>query len=99
MPPLKLWTVVGLVDDEDSTLYVSAVFSGKQEAKDKTLVTTFEGYGDLSRFVGYFDAEDAEMAEEIAVDVVSHYADYDAVQWAAQRPPRPYIEDVKTDKV
>jgi hypothetical protein len=99
MPPLKIWTVVGLVDEEECRLYVAAVFPGKREAQDTTLVTTVEGYGDLSRFVGYFDAEDGNMAEEIATDVVSHYADYDAELWSAQRPPRPYIEDVKTDKV
>lgn len=99
MPPLKTWTVAGLLDEEAGTLYVSAVFPGRLEPKGTTLVTTVTGYGDLTRYVGYVDAEGPGMAEDIARDIASHFADDDAELWSAQRPPSPYIEDVNTDLV
>ena len=101
---MRVWTVTGLVDEESGDLYVSGVFPGRHASADKELTTRMEGYGELSRFVGYFDADDADMAAAIAVDVVKHYADDDAAQWAPPDDSRltgrnadRRIEDVKTD--
>ena len=103
---MRIYTVTGLVDEESGDLYVSGVFPGRHESADKELTTRMEGYGELSRFTGYFDADDAGMAAAIAVDVVKKYADDDAAQWSPPGESRltgrhadRRIEDVKTDRL
>ena len=100
---MKVWTVTGLVDEESGDLYVAGVYPGKHQEAGTGLTTRMEGYGELSRFTGWFDADNADTAEAVAVDVVRHYADDDAAQWAPVEPRNPgvykkrKVEDVKTD--
>jgi redox-regulated HSP33 family molecular chaperone len=100
---MKVWTVIGLVDEQNGDLYVAAVLAGRHEAQDTELTTRMEGYGELSRFVTYVDADSAEQAEAIAVDVTSQFADDQAQLWSPEELPgrRAYrrVEDVKTDKL
>jgi hypothetical protein len=95
---MRIYTVTGLLDDESGELYVSGVFPGRHDTAETAKTTHLEGYGALTRFLGFFEADTADEAEQIAVDVVSHYADSDASQWAPKhtRATRA-TEDVNTE--
>lgn len=79
---MRNYTVTGLLDEQSHELYVAAVQEGRHEPVETSQVTTIPGYGNLTRFAGYFEAGGADEAERIATDVVRHYADDDAPQWA-----------------
>ena len=68
---MRIYTVTGLLDEETGDLYVASVSLGAHEEVGSEHITYMEGYGDLLRFTGHFDADSAAEAEQIAVSVAS----------------------------
>ena len=67
---MATFTVVGLLDETNGELYVAGVFDGTQENLDRNIDAEVDGLV-LDQFVGYFDADDADDAAELARSVMS----------------------------
>lgn len=94
---MRFYTVTGLVDEEMGVLYPVSVLMGRHDALDTRLTTEVDGR-ELTRFIGFFEADSPDEAELIAVSLVAQYADDQAAMWS-QEPNRhtgKYIEDVDT---
>lgn len=79
---MRTYTVTGLVDEQDGTLYVAATIPGRHSPAGDAAVTYLEGYGDMTRFTGSFDAESPAEAERLARDIAAQVADDTASRWA-----------------
>jgi len=66
---MPTWTVVGLLDVESGDLHVAGVFPGVCKNMDSNVDAEVAGLV-LDQFVGYFDAEHADDAAEIARQVM-----------------------------
>jgi hypothetical protein len=78
---MRVYTVIGLADESAGELYVAGVFPGQHRTLDASPVTRVPGAGHLSRWAGHFEADSADEAEKIAVDVVGHARDEDTLYW------------------
>lgn len=67
---MATFTVVGLMDETTGELYVAGVFEGTQKNLDRNVDAEVGGLV-LDQFVGYFDADDADDAAELARSVMS----------------------------
>lgn len=65
---MATWTVVGLINQASDELYVAAVFAGQQRNCNTSVDTELGGLV-YDQYVGFFDAEDADTAAEVARDV------------------------------
>jgi len=68
---MATWTVVGLINQDGDELYVAAVFAGMQRNCDTNVDAEVSGQI-MDQFVGFFDAEDADTAAEMARDVMKN---------------------------
>lgn len=66
---MATYTVVGLFDETTGELHVAGVFDGTQKNVDLNVDAEVRGQV-MEQFVGYFDAEDAEEAAELARQVM-----------------------------
>jgi hypothetical protein len=67
---MTTWTIVGLIDEKTTELHVVAVFENAQMNADKNVDVEI-GRKTLECFVGYFVADDAEAAAELARKFIS----------------------------
>lgn len=67
---MATFTVVGLLDETTGELYVAGVFAGTQKNLDTNVDAEVGGLV-LDQFVGYFDADDADDAAELARSVMN----------------------------
>ncbi len=65
------WTVVGLINAAGDELYVAGVFAGQQRNCDRNADTEINGEI-MDQFTGYFDADDADAAAELARDIIKN---------------------------
>jgi hypothetical protein len=68
---LITWTVVGLINQAGDELYVAGVFRGMQRNCDTNIDAEVQGET-MDQFVGFFDADDADAAAEIARDMIKN---------------------------
>ena len=68
---MPTWTVVGLINAAGDELYVAGVFAGQQPNCDHNVDAEVNGEV-MDQFVGYFTAEDADAAAELARDVIKN---------------------------
>lgn len=66
---MSTWTVTGLLDESSGELYVAGVFAGTHKNMDRN-VDAQVGDLVLDQFVGFFDAETADEAAELARQVM-----------------------------
>ena len=93
---MRTYTVTGLLDEQDGDLYVAASHEGRHPSADTTRTTDVPGFGQMTRFLSYIEADTADEAERIAIDIAKHYADDDAALWAPGKGYR-RVESVDTD--
>lgn len=65
---MATWTVVGLINQAGDELYVAGVFHGQQHNCDTNVDAEVNGEV-MDQFVGFFDADNADEAAEVARDV------------------------------
>lgn len=65
------WTVTGLISQAGDELYVAGVFRGMQRNCDTNVDAEVNGEV-MDQFVGFFDAEDADTAAELARDIIAN---------------------------
>ena len=94
---MKTYTVTGLLDEQEGDLYVAASQPGRHPAADDMQTTDVPGFGQMTRFISYIEADSADEAERIAIDVAKHYADDDAAQWAPEGGHYRRVDNVETD--
>lgn len=86
------WTVVGLINAAGDELYVAGVFGGMQRNCDTNVDAQVRGEV-MDQFVGFFDAETADDAAELARDMITNPLQ------ATTRAPRPKSRTVTTAQV
>ena len=68
---MDTWTVVGLINAAGDELYVAGVFRGMQRNCDMNVDAEVKGET-MDQFVGFFDADTADDAAELAREIIAH---------------------------
>jgi hypothetical protein len=68
---MATWTVVGLLDETTGDLHVAGVFEGTCQNMDRNVDAEVGGQV-MEQFVGYFDADDADDAAELAREIMKN---------------------------